>query len=128
MRGRGCRFERGFVLAELLVAVFVLAVCSFALWTTLGQMRENRHERAAHMEAMMLAQGAMEQLPAIACIDREEAVPGRWATFRLTVESRPLTDGWLWCQVTVSWPHGRGEERIVQLGKMVPAGLPAAAP
>jgi len=111
----------------MLAALLVLAVCSLGLWTVMEQMRENRRERAVHMEALMLAQQTMEELPANECPMREETVTGQGTMFRLKVDRQPLTEEWLWCQTTVTWFNGRGE-KVVHLGKMVPTQPPETTP
>ena len=61
------RGEGGFVLAELLVAFFVVAVSGIGLWTMVEQMRENRWERQVHVEALMTAQHVMETMSGARC-------------------------------------------------------------
>lgn len=118
--------EGGFVLAEMLVALFVLTVCGLGLWTVAEQMQENRREREIHLEALMVAQQSMEAMHGAGCRTWEQQVTGRWATFRVRMEGQPLTPEWIWCQSSVTWKEGRRtDEGIVQLGKLVPVFQPA---
>lgn len=121
--------EGGFVLAEMWVALLVLAVCAFGVWTVAEQMRENRQEREWHVEALMIAQRVMETVDVDQCRPREEPVSGRWSSYRVRVERETLMDDWMWCRAAVSWQSGkRRSERIVELGKLVPAISPTFAP
>lgn len=115
------RGEGGFVLAELLVAFFVVAVSGIGLWTMVEQMRENRWERQVHVEALMTAQHVMETMSGARCPTGGYVVTGNRTTFYVSIEEEPLTDEWVWCQIRVTWPQEGGKERGVQLGKLVSA-------
>ncbi len=97
--------ERGFTIAETLVALAILAVMLVALYEAMGTGFRTFDRAAEVEEAVLAAQSqldrvvALRRLPAV----REGAVDGTPLAWRLTVlERRPVTAGWERATVRVS--------------------------